>query len=877
MTDPASPGPRSEAQPPQSMIGRTLGRYTIVAKLGQGGMATVWRAEDALLRRTVALKVLADSLADSAAAEHRFLREARAASSLDHPAAVAVYDAGEADGHLYIAFACIDGETVSDLAARTPFDAPAAASMGIAVADALAHAHAKGIIHRDITGRNVMLDREGRTFVLDFGLAWMAGTARLTSTHATLGTYAYIAPEVASGSDADERSDLYGLGVVLYEALTGTVPFQGDNPGAMLYAAMHAPPESLQRRRPGVDAALERVVLRLLEKRPEDRYPSAADLAAALRGLGAPANAPAPPGQPSSPAPGGTRAGARIATASEARIPENVYLAVLPFDDHGSSADSDGTRAVFVQGLAGALSAALGRHPEIHLVPAPSQILHRPDDDLEGLGRALGANLILRGAVRRSGFQLRVSYGLLQPYRRLQVAADTIDGSIADLFDVEDRLVTSVLTALGLRAGPPLSRPRSTRDPAAHERFVQAIGYLQHFENEAHVDAAMTLLGRLAETDPDSAPIRAAIGRACLFKYRLTSERMWVARAAAACHAAIERDPASPDVQLTLGDLGVVTGQYDDAVAHYRRALELQPGSHEALIGMSRAFERLRRLAEAERCCRDAIALRPGYWAAHEELGLLLTRQGRFEAALEPWNRMVALAPENYRGHLNLSRAYYSLGRHDEALRACRSSIDLHPNAAAYSNMGTILYFYQGRFEEAAQAFEKARDLRPADALLWGNFGSACVWVPERRQEAEAALRHAIALVRDRLDRNPNDARDWFRLAGWQANLGCHAEARSALTRSLQLGGEDVTLLGHAGVICEQGGDREGAMGYLRDAVRKGFPVDLLERDPYLIALRASPEYAELLKEATRAQGGHASSEAEHTSPKEEGRADSQA
>jgi non-specific serine/threonine protein kinase len=857
------------------MIGRTLGRYTIMAKLGQGGMATVWRAEDALLRRTVALKILADNLVGTPAAEHRFMREARAASALDHPGAVAVYDAGKAGGQMYIAFACVDGETVSDLAARAPYENDAAIALGLAVADTLAHAHAKGIVHRDITGRNVMVDREGRVFVLDFGLAWIAGTVRLTSTHSTLGTYAYIAPEVAAGSAADERSDLYGLGVVLYEALTGTLPFHGDNPGAILYAVMHARPEPPTRRRPGVGDGIERVVLRLLEKEPDRRYRNAAELTADLRSLGAGTPAASPTVREPH-AESGSPDVTRVAPASEPRIPDVIYLAVLPFEDSGTGTETESGREVFAEGLAGALGAALGHHAGVHLVPVPARVPDLPVDDLEGLARALGANLILRGSVRRSGFHLRVSYRLLNPYQRLQVAGDTIDGSVVELFDVEDRLVTSVLGALGLEPASAAPRRRSTRDPAAHERFVQAIGYLQHFENEAHVDAALGLLERLAESDPESAPIRAATGRACLFKYRLTAERSWVARAAVACHAAIERDPISPDVLLTLGDLGVSTGQYRDAIDHYRRALELRPGAHDAMIGMARAYEGLGQYAEAERCCRDAIALRPGYWAGHEELGLLFSRQGRFEEALEPWRQMVALAPDNYRGHRHLGMAYFNLGRCEEALQTSRKSIDLHPNAPAYSNVGTILFYYLGRYAEAAQAFEKARDLRPAEPLLWGNFGSACLWVPGRRQEAEAALCHAIALVRDRLERNPHETRDWLRLASWQANLGRHAEANEALARGLGPGGDDVTILVQAGIICEQGGDRGGAMRYLREAVRKGYEVDLLARDPYLAALRTEPDFAELSKESPSTRERPESPAAKHPSPKEDGREDPQ-
>lgn len=870
MATKARPIKRKHGPPPgpaATMAGRLVGRYRIVSKLGQGGMATVWRAEDTLLHRPVALKILSENLTGVAEAEHRFLREARAASAISHPSVAAVYDVGRSADFFYIAFACVEGETVSERAARTPFTHGDAVALGLGVAGALEHAHARGILHRDITGRNIMVDREGQVFVLDFGLAWVAGTIRMTSSRATLGTCAYISPEVAAGHQADERSDLYGLGVVLYEALTGTLPHRGDVPATLLYAAMHTAVEAPSLRRAGLDPALERVVLRLLEKQPELRFQTSAELAAALMTIGVPGGHATPSERPSTAAPvSGTSHGIAVATSA---MPETVYLAVLPFEDLGSSEDAGGTRAAFAQGLASALAAGLARFTEIHIVP----VLATPPDtatgDLEGMARALGANLLLRGSVRRAGTQVRVSYGLWQPYRRLQIAGETLDGSVFDLFDLEDRLAASVIRSLGLEApGAPLAARSGGRDPAARERFVQALGYLQRSDNEAHVDAAIALLERLERSEPESAAIHAALGRGCLFKYRLSSERAWEARGASACQRALELDAESPDVLLTLGHLGVSTGRFEEAIGHYRRSLGLRKNSHEALIGLARACEELGRFAEATRYCDEAIALRPGYWGGHAELGQLLVRQGRFEHAIEPWRKVVALCPDNQRGYVNLSRAYFDLGQYEDALGWCHQSIEVHPTAAAYSNMGTILY-YLDRYDEAADAFQKAVGLRPADAKLLGNLGSTCMWIPARREQANEVLDQAIGLVRERLGRNPGQAEDWVQLSGWLANRGRHAEARDALVRGLALFPQDTTFLARAGVISHQIGDRAKALTYLGEAVSRGYSAKNLMRDPYLAGLRGDPSFEALNQGAVSTQGGQKSREGQ---PNEEGR-----
>src|SRR5499427_3851323 len=250
------------------MIGTTLGRYRIVAKLGEGGMGSVWRAEDPVLGRTVAIKLLSPALWASDAARQRFLREAQAASKLDHPAIATVFDVGESDGTAWIAYKFIDGETVARRSESASLP--------------LAHAHAHGVLHRDVTAGNVMITPDGHGVLVDFGLALPDRGAHLTSTGAIVGTSGYLAPEVLRGERADERSDLYGLGAVLYRMLTGRLPFEGASPEALLYKVLNDPVRPLSESRPEIPAQLERVVTKLLEREPADRYANAGEVLGAF-------------------------------------------------------------------------------------------------------------------------------------------------------------------------------------------------------------------------------------------------------------------------------------------------------------------------------------------------------------------------------------------------------------------------------------------------------------------------------------------------------------------------------------------------------------------------------------------------------------------
>jgi tetratricopeptide (TPR) repeat protein len=821
-----------------------VGRFRIVAELGRGGMASVWKAEDTLLGRAVALKVLSDELAASPEARQRFLREARSASRLSHPGVPAIFDFGESGESVYLAMALVNGETLTELASRSPLAIGEAARIVGEAAGVIAHAHSCEVIHRDVTGHNIMIGHDGRVFVLDFGLALASGDSRMTTTGSILGTLPYLAPEVLAGRPADPRTDVYGLGVVLFEALTGTLPFPGQHREAVLFSKLHEPPRSPRSLRPDVPPALEALVLKALERMPEHRFQSAEEFADAL--AAACSTDPVDSGaRPAAPAGGESSAPGEAPVTPVAR--GATYLAVLPFRSGPSSAALAASDEALAGGLADSLSSSLGRLPGVHVIPPAATRAAARNENPQEMARELGANLLLLGSMRRSATEIRVSWSLVDPWRHEQIGGDTLQGSDAALFEIEDRLAASVRRALG-HEPPESSPPRvAPRDPAAHERYLQALGYLQRSDNEASIDGAIALFERLLASEGDSALVHAQLGRAFLAKGRATSNRTWEARAAAACQRARELDSSAPEVLVTLGEVHLAAGRHEEAIGEFEEALERRPESIEALLGLARATEAAGRLEESERILQRAIALHPADWRPHSRLGMFLFRQGRYRDATNSLRRVVHLTPDNAVGHYSLGSALYHLDLLDEALAAYQRAIAVQPTPQAFTNLGTALFF-MGRYEESSAAFEKATALSPTDPVLWGNLGSARRWIPGQEGRAAEALDRAIALMSERLERNPRDAEGWAWLSAWLANRRRSVESIEAIERALGLAPEDVHCLATAGSVYFWLGDRALALRWFREAVRRGYGVEKLRRDPELAPLREDPEFVRILE-----------------------------
>ncbi|HET9234984.1 MAG TPA: tetratricopeptide repeat protein, partial [Candidatus Eisenbacteria bacterium] len=689
--------------------------------------------------------------------------------------------------------------------------------------------------------RNVMIGRDGRVFVLDFGLALANWESRISSTGTTLGTVPYMAPEILLQQDADARSDLYGLGVVLYEALTGTVPHGKERSAGAAYNTIHSEPMPPSKRRPEISEAVEQVVLKAIAREPGARHQSAADLLDELRAVEMAVSTSEPVVHP----PRVVSESREPRDPSEVTRPYPLYLAIRPVTLASIGQDREGEAAAAARHLSDFLTSALSRYTGIRIVPPGTEVAN--GDEPREIARSLGANAILAASISRSGPRLRMAYQVLDPWRDLVIVGDVVEGAVGQVFDLADAVVKSIADALGLRLPQrePLARPS---DPAARDRYATALGYLKRYDDDASLDGAIRLLEGLVASEGESAQYHATLSRAFVHKYRLTWQRVWESRAAAACERAKSLAPDAPETLLALGDLKWVTGRPEEARADYERALEKYPDLFEAYIGLSRALESLGRSDEAKAAIERAIVTRPNDWRGHNRLGIHFFDRGENANAAKAWRQVTALAPDQARGWFNLAGAFYRLNQTKEAVQNYEKSIEIQPTALAYGSLGTVLYHLQ-RFEEAVVALRRATEMNPLDAFHWGNLGNAYRWMPGCEVDSSRALERAIELGRDQLSRNPDDVMLRARLAGWLANRGCHREAREAIESALRRAPQNPDCMVRAGHVFFQLGDRDEALRWIRQAVTQGYGVEELRASIELAPLRSDPEFTAILDE----------------------------
>ena len=818
------------------MIGKTVGRFRVLEKLGQGGMATVWRAADELQGRTVALKLLKEELAEQPGARLRFEHEAKTASLLDHPSIAAVYDWGEFEGRLYLAMTYVDGQTVSELAKSRLLPIEECLRIVESAADALGHAHERGIIHRDVTARNIMVAEDGRVYVLDFGIALVADLTRLTTTGKVFGTAAYIAPELYLHQSPDGRSDLYSLGVVLYEALTGCLPFAGDRSEILAHDVLSqtVPPPS--KIRPAISAEIDSLTLRLLSLDPKDRPASASELRieinAALQ-----SEVDRPIAVHSALAPSGETATGAVQAGSSANSRGLLFLGIPPFTVGPLPPEYEEAGAELRRTLAEVCGTSASSPGRVHVVLLPKGVDESDPESLRTVGREHGVNSLLLGTIRVAGTAVRVSYRVLDSESGFQFGGDRVEGSLLSPLELEDALARSVRFVMGAQPGEALPSPApQPPESVLEDRLLQASAYLKRFDNEASVDGAISVLEDLVQSSPDSASVHATLARAYLRKYELTSARTWEARAATTCDRAIRMAGEDTNALMARGELRLAGGRWGDALFDFETVLHRSSENCEAGIGRIRALHGLGRSEEAESAARALLSQSTEDWRVHHELALILYDHGQYAEAASHWEAVTKYTPDNAGALGNLGAAYFRMAQYRQAEVALRKSIAVRPTARAYDNLGTT-QFYLGSFPESVASFERAVRLNPSDPLIWGNLGNARRLIPNEQHRAGEALARAAGLMREQLDRDPGHAVNWARLADWLAVLGDTDEAKRAIERALELAPDNVTCLRWAGSVYNASGDRNAAVQSLKRAVNAGYPAEALQKDPDLADL----------------------------------------
>jgi serine/threonine-protein kinase len=855
------------------VIGQRVGPYAVLRRLGGGGMGEVYLAEDTRLGRQVALKRPSESWLSMPDARERLHREASAAGRLTHPNIAAIYDVLDVDSQPYIVMEYVEGESLAHVLRRGALPLDRAMAVGTEIAEALAAAHAKGIVHRDLKPANISLTPDGHAKVLDFGLA-KGPAAKAPSSPGTLttitvpgqamGTPGYSSPEQLVGAPADPRDDIYSLGVLLFELLTGRRPFEGTDSLELAMATMTKRPPLVHELNPAAPEAISAIVSRAMARDRGDRYQSAEELRSELRRLTHSLSTdvthlistrtlrlPRSRVRRFLPVAALAIVVAALAGAvwwefgrtgaTDTRPP---VLGVLPFANN--SVDTD---APFAAGIRDVLIARLGNTRGLNLL-SKSSIDEglRQSSDPRQLARNLDATFLLDGGLQRSGGDLMVSVTLSRGATGVVVWSGSFSAAEKDIFPLQQRIADGVRRALPIAASAaadPGGPQPGTHDVVALENYGRAIEFLERPDMAGSLARAAALLQSAIARDADFALAWARLGEAYWEMYQRTSEPKWASEAVNATNKALTLDQRQPGVWISLARIHEGTGRREEALNDLNKALALQPNSDEAQQLMGQVLQAMGRREEAADHYLKAIAIRPDYWRHFSMLGAFYYSIGRFADAITAFQRVTELLPDNARGYHNLGAVYYRIGDNRNALANYEKALALDPMAETHSAIGNI-YYDEARYGEALAAFQRAVAAAPNDGALRGNVGDAYARL-NRPDAARQAWREAVRLDQQALAVNPNDAGILARLALRAAKLGERAAAEGYITRALTLGANDAEVLYHSAVVHALAGDSERALSSLEQALKNGYGANAAAADRDLDAIRNTPRFRMLV------------------------------
>ncbi len=652
--------------------GTKLGPYEILSPLGAGGMGEVYRAKDTRLKREVAIKVLPEATTKNADALARFQREAEAVAALSHPNIMAIYDVGREDDTSYLVSELLQGETLRGRLERLSFPWRKAVEIGVAVADGVAAAHAKGIIHRDLKPENIFLTDDALVKILDFGLASIrqpAGDADRTVTLDTkpgtvLGTACYMSPEQVRGQLVDARSDVFSFGCVLYEVLTGKRAFGGLTSADVSAAILAKEPVSVTELATGVPPDLVRTVKRCLEKNPRQRFHSFEDLAFSLRNVLADSAA--------------GRVGGPVDPSSS--VDDAPSIAVLPFENISADPENE----YFGDGLAEEIMNALAQVEGLKVIARTSAFSFKGNSqDVRQIARALGVSHVLEGSVRRSGDRVRVTAQLIAAVDGAHVWSDRFDRPMTDVFAMQDEMAGAITTALTGRLGvTPTRAQKYVPNIDAYDSYLAGRTHLNQFTPQAW-SRAKADFDRAIRADPSYAKPHAelALGYFIRGMHGMQPMREVAPFVRAGSVRALDLDPTDPQPRFVLGAIELAHDyRWDEAADHFAASMggTHVPG-HARWIYASLYLRGLGRFvgasAEMERAAeQDPLnATWHAIWAAH------LTDAGRVEEAMAIARRSIEIDSTYFLPHLLWGEASWAAGQRDEAVAAFERAYALAP------------------------------------------------------------------------------------------------------------------------------------------------------------------------------------------------------
>ena len=666
------------------MIGQTFSHYKILEQIGEGGMGAVYTAEDLKLGRKVALKMLREEMASNPDRLERFRREAQAVAALSHPNIVTIYSIEEsAEGH-FMTMELVDGQGLDEVITGDGMSAERMIEIAEPLVRALIAAHERGITHRDLKPANIMVAQDGTVKILDFGLAKLHAapdsdvhedlpTQELTQIGTVVGTIPYMSPEQVQGKIVDHRTDLFSLGVVLFEMATGHRPFDGETSVDVASAILRTAPDSIHETRPDMPEQFGRIISRCLEKEPEMRYQTAGDILTAL-----------------------SKVGERVASKNHDGQPS---VAVLPFINMSPDKDQE----YFCEGLAEDIINALVSVEELKVASRTSAFRFKgSESDIREVGRRLGVSTVLEGSVRKAGNQVRIAVQLVNVEDGYHLWSNRYDRELKDVFAIQDEIAQKIVEALQVTLTSKVEKKAeraAPEDVQAYDYYLKGRKYFYEFRAKGF-ELARQMFARAIAIDNNYARAYAGLADCCsaLYTYFDSSEEN-LQEANSSSRKAVELNPENAEAHSARGLALSLSGQFEESDAEFQKAIELNPNLYEAHYFYARA----------------------------------LFSQGRHQEAAERYEEAARVSPDDYQALHFLSMTYTKLGRRAHAAAALRGSVEnakrhiaFNPDdvRALYLGAGGLVEL--GEMEVARDWVAKAVTLDPEDALVLYNV--ACVY-----------------------------------------------------------------------------------------------------------------------------------------------------
>ena len=866
------------------MIGRTVSHYRILEKLGEGGMGVVYKAEDTTLDRVVALKFLSQNLTSDPTEKERFYHEAKAASALNHPNITTIHEIQAHDNQLFIAMEFVEGQTLKQLIERESLPTKRVLDIAVQVCEGLAAAHEKEIVHRDIKSENIMLTPRGQAKIMDFGLAKVKESTKLTKAGSTLGTAAYMSPEQARGEEVDHRSDIFSFGVVLYELLTGQLPFKGEHHAAIAYSIINEEPQPVVRYNNRVSAGLERIVFKALAKDKEERYQHADDLLADLRRerksleyvrtttLAQPIERQRPLRKKMLPL---VLAGLAVVVLIAGYFAvfnkkepgsKRPMLAVLPFENLGTP-----EQEYFAAGITDEITTHLAKVSGLGVISRTSVLQYKnTKKTVQQIGKELGAQYVLEGTILwdKSGVadRVRINPQLIRVKDGTHVWAETYDRVLEEIFALQSDIAEKVASALNvtlLQAEQRYIAAKPTDNLEAYEYYLRGNEYASRGGGEKDVGISVEMYEKAVEIDPTFAMAYACLSTQHSFTYwsyyDRTDERL--NKAKEAVDRALELSPGLSEAHWALGvyyyygsrdyeraleqfaigqrgqpnntELSAAAGyvqrrqgKFEEAVTNLKKAADLDPRSYDRAEEVAFTYRFMRKYAEAEYYLDRAISLAPDWPVAYSDKAwLYLISEGD--------TRKARKVLQEATGKADVSRLVSDLVRLDVLDGDYQTALGQLPGIGAYVDV-------DGRNDAVSYLLIKARIC----GLL-------------KRPKLELACYDSARIVlENKVQSRPNEAPFHSKLGVTYAGLGRKEEAIREGRRAVELlpvskdAVDAPSYVQNLAQIYVMVGDYDSAIDqleYLLSIPSNYISIPYLRIDPTWAPLRNHPRFQKLL------------------------------